>query len=173
MRAKFEQKLDLKIKLMMTGKYRLYEASTQFGGIGFAAHTALGREPAWDDSLVGHAMEVLRDEIREREPEWPTTYAFEYFRAIEKVHPYKIKKKTQFSEPNLRAMENKLEGLKMDWLAKGGDGLAKRLELIRETEEQTRKTLKLKRRNTEKAILKDREARLDREREMRALKITE
>ncbi|KAF2166017.1 hypothetical protein M409DRAFT_55368 [Zasmidium cellare ATCC 36951] len=117
--AKFEQNQDLKELLMMTGSFELVEASKQDHacGIGFYARHALGNESSWGTNLLGKMLMRVREEIREKEPGWPTTMAFEYFHAYEQM--LAKKRSHSLSQEQEREERRRLWGLKAAWVAQG------------------------------------------------------
>lgn len=137
---KYLQNPDLKMKLMMTGKYDLYEASPDdsIRGIGKHASIAMKHEPKWGENVFGKQTQRTRELIRKCEPEWPETYAFDYWRAKEEIAPGKVKtppiedqdeaearaaRAQEISDARARAANAKEE-----WLAQGGEDLMRRLE---------------------------------------------
>lgn len=149
LRAKFEQNLDLKIKLMMTGNYRLYLASRSHNGIGCLVREAIAKKDKVLPSILGEHLESLRSEFRQEEPEWPTTYAFEYFHEIEKTHPLKVDDETLLGEEDLVAQSDGFDALKENWLALGGEPLKKRLNSTQQKVKKLREDQEAIRQDTE------------------------
>ncbi|CZT22066.1 uncharacterized protein RCC_12219 [Ramularia collo-cygni] len=127
LRAMYEQDLDSKIRLMMTGNFELYEATTEYGGIGYPAYYAQRNKAEWGKNFVGRFTQQLRDEFRTEEPEWPTGYAFDFFRHAENRFP---SRNWTWIQPTAE-FETQANTLVGSWLAIGGEPLEKRISIIK------------------------------------------
>ena len=70
-RSKFSQDEDLKKQLLETGHRELVEASPtdRIWGIGFPGDQAMAHRSEWGQNLLGRALMVVREEIRQAEAE--------------------------------------------------------------------------------------------------------